>query len=277
MPQIHPFSTSTLQLDVYAEVASHALTQLPHQSILEDAIFSRPTGMSLLVGIRLPENCSYQLSRRSCSFGIASLHNRLPHLAFEQCVKPCTDGSGNPRWIEPFDRRLTHLEDSRLAIDVVMLPLVNTDNCVTNLGFGWESRNIEPHVEPGSPVSLVVSTQDNGCSELSDFAYVHVVSHIHVHPDHKHFLFCAMTRKECPACLLSRKVVDRLFLESIRADIRMNQRSELYSDPLSFRHSSNQQERFLLLELLVSMLRSPKTNALVRQRNNYRLPTSAVG
>src|SRR5204863_4850107 len=65
--------------------------------------------------------------------------NRSPHLGVRAVSEPLFDGQGNPRWIEPLARNLSPLEDSRLAIDVVVLPLINTDNCVTNLGFGWIS------------------------------------------------------------------------------------------------------------------------------------------
>ena len=77
-----------------------------------------------------------------------------------------------------------------------MLPLVNTDNCVTNLGFGWESRNIEPHVEPGSPVSIVgYPRKITGVVNYPIWKTGHVASDIHAHPDQKHFLIGAMTRE----------------------------------------------------------------------------------
>ena len=156
MPQIHPFSTSTLRLDIHAE---------------GDEPCGYATGLLINSGGRvlLATNWHVVTGRHPFTGQLNSLaaqpqhlviwhpvvDHRSSHLGIRAVREPLFDGRGNQRWIEPPTRSLSSFEDSRLAIDVVFLPLVNTNDCVTNLGFAWTSRNVEPEVEPGSPVSIV--------------------------------------------------------------------------------------------------------------------------
>jgi hypothetical protein len=196
MQQIHPFSTSALRLDVYAG---------------GDQPCGYATGLLINAGGRvfLATNWHVVTGRHPFTGELNDLaaepqyiiiwhravDNKSLHLGIRAVREPLFDGQGNRRWIEPLVRQLTPLEDSRLAIDVVLLPLSNTDGCVTNLGFGWLSRNMEPHVEPGSPVSIVgYPRKIMGVPNYPIWKTGHVASDIYAHPDQKHFLIDAMTR-----------------------------------------------------------------------------------
>ena len=118
MPQLHPFSTSTLRLEVYAggdEPCAHA-TGLLINSGGRDLL---ATNWHVVTG-RHPFSGELQLTAQPQELVIwhRAIDNRLPHLGVRAMREALYDGSGNPRWVEPFDRRLSPLEDSRLAIDV---------------------------------------------------------------------------------------------------------------------------------------------------------------
>ena len=196
MPQLHPCSTSTLRLDVYAggdEPCAYA-TGLLINSGARDLLV---TNWHVVTG-RHPFTGELELPARPQELVIwhRAIDNSLPHLGVRAMREALYDGSGNPRWIEPSNRRLSAFEDSRLSIDVVVVPLINTNNCVTNLGFQWTSRNVEPYVEPGSAVSIVgYPRRIMGVVNYPIWKTGQVASDIHAHPDQKHFLVDAMTRE----------------------------------------------------------------------------------
>jgi hypothetical protein len=100
-----------------------------------------------------------------------------------------------PRWFEPSNRRLSEREDPKLAIDIILLPLVETAGCVTELGFGINHYTPEAYVEPGSPLSIVGYPMGYfGLPNYPIWKTGHVASDIHGHPDQKHFLVDATTR-----------------------------------------------------------------------------------
>jgi Trypsin-like peptidase domain len=194
--QIHPFSTSTLRLEVYAGGAEPCAfaTGLLVNAAGRDFL---ATNWHVVTG-RHPFTGELQLPAKPQELVIwhRAVDRRAPHLGVRPMRESLYDQRGDPRWIEPVDRRLSALEDPRLSIDVVLLPLRNTRDCVATLGFGWIAKNVEPYVQPGSTVSIVgYPRKIMGVVNYPVWKTGHVASDIHAHPQQKHFLIDSMTRE----------------------------------------------------------------------------------
>jgi hypothetical protein len=118
-----------------------------------------------------------------------------PHLGVRPMDEPLF-AENRPRWFEPANRRLSEREDPKLAIDIILLPLIETGGCVTELGFGINHYTPEAYVEPGSALSIVGYPMGYfGFPNYPIWKTGHVASDIHGHPDQKHFLVDATTRE----------------------------------------------------------------------------------
>ena len=196
MFSVDPFSTATLRIEAFAGgekpcgVATGLLINAQNKPFLA-------TNWHVLTG-RHPD--TEKLNEMGATPERLRIFHRAVdrgsvHLGVRPMDEPLFSADNQPRWIEPQKRRLSEREDPKLAIDLVLLPLVETAGCVTNLGFGINHYTPEAHVEPGFPISIVGYPMGYfGFPNYPIWKTGHVASDIHGHPDQKHFLVDATTR-----------------------------------------------------------------------------------
>ena len=121
--------------------------------------------------------------------------NTQYHYGIRVMDEPLYSENGTPRWVEHDNRNLSQFEDPKLGIDLVLLPLANTDGCVL-LGYGWDGLVREPYVEVGSEVCIVgYPLKKTGVLNFPIWKTGHIASDFGAHPDQKHFLVDSVTRE----------------------------------------------------------------------------------
>jgi hypothetical protein len=197
MFRIDPFSTATLRLDVFAGGERSCATATGLLINFHGRCFLA-TNWHVVTG-RHPDTGELNKDAaipRHLRIWHRAVDRNSHHLGVRPMDEPLFTSADQPRWIEPANRRLSAREDSKLAIDVVLLPLERTKDCVTNLGFGMDSFTPEAFVEPGSPISIVGYPMGYyGFPNYPIWKTGHIASDIHGHPDQVHFLVDATTRE----------------------------------------------------------------------------------